>query len=95
MKAAVLKNCFGRERWANCLIATVDGVVVGYAIVCPTFEGDIGRRQIYMSDLFLQKTGAGRALLAAVARHGRKLAPQFRPEHEQAALSRIVNSIAK
>jgi len=33
--------------------------------------------------------------LAAVARHGRKLAPQFRPEHEQAALSRIVNSIAK
>lgn len=72
-EAAVLRNCFGRERWANCLIAAVDGMVVGYAIFCPTFEGHIGRRQIYMSDLFVRpearKTGAGRALLAAVARH--------------------------
>lgn len=72
-EAAVLKNCFGRERWATCLIATVSGAVVGYAIICPTFEGHIGRRQIYMSDLFVwpeaRMSGAGRALLTAVARH--------------------------
>jgi GNAT superfamily N-acetyltransferase len=72
-EAAVLHNCFGRERWAHCLVAAMDGAVVGYTIFCPTFEGHIGRRQIYMSDLFVRpearKSGAGRALLAAVAHH--------------------------
>lgn len=72
-EAAVLQNCFGRERWAHCLIATVDGTTLGYTIFCPTFEGHIGHRQIYMSDLFVRPeargSGAGRALLAAVARH--------------------------
>jgi GNAT superfamily N-acetyltransferase len=72
-EAAVLGNCFGRERWAHCLVATVDGAAVGYTIFCPTFEGHIGHRQIYMSDLFVRPEarggGAGRALLAAVARH--------------------------
>ncbi len=70
-EAAVLRNCFGRERWAHSLIATMDGAVVGFTIFCPTFEGHIGRCQIYMSDLFVRpearKSGAGRALLGAVA----------------------------
>ncbi|MFP6741558.1 MAG: GNAT family N-acetyltransferase [Alphaproteobacteria bacterium] len=72
-EAAVLRNCFGRERWAHFLIATVDGAAVGYTIFCPTFEGHIGRRRIYMSDLFVRPetrgSDAGRALMAAVARH--------------------------
>ena len=72
-EAAVLGNCFGRERWANCLVATLDGEAVGYAIFCPTFEGHIGNRQIYLSDLYVRPearhSGAGRALARAVARH--------------------------
>jgi ribosomal protein S18 acetylase RimI-like enzyme len=70
---AVLRNCFGRERWANCLVAKLGGEAVGYAIFCPTFEGHIGNRQIYLSDLFVRpearRSGAGRALMQAVARH--------------------------
>ena len=69
----MLRNCFGRERWCRCLVATLDGSVVGYAIICPTFEGHVGNRQIYLSDLFVRpearKSGAGRALMQAVARH--------------------------
>ncbi len=72
-EAAVLGNCFGRERWCNCLVATPGGEAVGYAIFCPTFEGHIGNRQIYLSDLYVRpearQSGAGRALMAAVARH--------------------------
>ena len=72
-QAAVLGNCFGRERWCNCLVATLDGEAVGYAIFCPTFEGHIGNRQIYLSDLYVRPaargSGAGRALTRAVARH--------------------------
>jgi putative glycosyltransferase (TIGR04348 family) len=35
------------------------------------------------------------AFLKALARHGRKLAPLFRPAHEQAALAKIVNSVTR
>ena len=66
------RNAFGRERWCSCLVATLGGAPVGYAIYCPTFEGHIGNRQIYLSDLFVRTeargSGAGRALMKAVAR---------------------------
>jgi GNAT superfamily N-acetyltransferase len=66
------RNAFGRERWCSCLVATLGGAPVGYAIYCPTFEGHIGNRQIYLSDLFVRpearSSGAGRALMKAVAR---------------------------
>ena len=66
------RNAFGRARWCTCLVATLGGAPVGYAIYCPTFEGHIGNRQIYLSDLFVRTeargSGAGRALMKAVAR---------------------------
>ena len=72
-EAAVLRNCFGRGRWSDCLVATLGGEAVGYAIICPTFEGHMGNRYTYLSDLFVRPgarmSGAGRALMQAVARH--------------------------
>ena len=66
------RNAFGRKRWCTCLVAILGGEAVGYAIYCPTFEGHIGNRQIYLSDLFVhaeaRHSGAGRALMKAVAR---------------------------
>ncbi len=66
------RNAFGAKRWCSCLVATLSGAPVGYAIYCPTFEGHIGNRQIYLSDLFVRPeargSGAGRALMKAVAR---------------------------
>ncbi len=43
----------------------------------------------------LERAETEPAFLATLARHGRKLRPLFRPAHEQAALKRIVNSIAR
>ena len=67
------RNAFGRKRWCTCLVAILGGEPVGYAIYCPTFEGHIGNRQIYLSDLYVRPeargSGAGRALMRAVARH--------------------------
>ncbi len=66
------RNAFGRARWCTCLVATLGGEPVGYAIYCPTFEGHVGNRQIYLSDLYVRPeargSGAGRALMKAVAR---------------------------
>ena len=66
------RNAFGRARWCTCMVATLGGAPVGYAIYCPTFEGHIGNRQIYLSDLYARPeargSGAGRALMKAVAR---------------------------
>jgi len=66
------RNAFGAKRWCSCLVATLGGAPVGYAIYCPTFEGHLGNRQIYLSDLFVRPeargSGAGRALMNAVAR---------------------------
>ncbi len=70
--AKLTRNAFGRNRWCTCLVATFSGEPVGYAIYCQTFEGHIGNRQIYLSDLFVRvegrESGAGRALMKAVAR---------------------------
>ncbi len=66
------RNAFGRKRWCSGLVATLSGAPVGYAIYCQTFEGHLGNRQIYLSDLFVRvegrESGAGRALMKAVAR---------------------------
>lgn len=70
--AKLTRNAFGAKRWCSCLVAALGGAPVGYAIYCPTFEGHIGNRQIYLSDLFVRPeargSGAGRALMNAVAR---------------------------
>ncbi len=66
------RNAFGRKRWCTCLVATLGGAPVGYAIFCPSFEGHVGDREIFLSDLFVRAeargSGAGRALMKAVAR---------------------------
>ncbi len=72
-EAVLLRNCFGRGRLSDCLVATLNGEAVGYAMFCQSFEGHLGHRDIYMSDLFVRpearNCGAGRALMQAIARH--------------------------
>ena len=70
--AKLTRNAFGAKRWCSCLVATLGGAPVGYAIYRQTFEGHIGNRQIYLSDLFVRPeargSGAGRALMNAATR---------------------------
>ncbi len=36
------RNAFGRKRWCSCLVATLSGAPVGYAIYCPALEALAG-----------------------------------------------------
>jgi len=55
----------------ECLVAELDGQPVGCALICRGFEAHAGRR-LWLGDLYVRKaarlSGAGRSLMAAVAR---------------------------
>ena len=59
------------DRWFECLVADVGGEVIGYALFCRGFEAHKAKRRLWLSDLYVRtharRTGAGRALMAAVA----------------------------
>jgi GNAT superfamily N-acetyltransferase len=63
---------FGPSPAAECMVAERDGTIVGYAIVFPVFSSFRARRCLWLEDLFVapeaRGTGAGKALLTAVAR---------------------------
>ena len=62
----------GPERWFDCLVAEINGRLIGYAMVCRGYEAHIGKRRLWLSDLYVRaharRTGAGRTLMRAVAR---------------------------
>jgi GNAT superfamily N-acetyltransferase len=63
---------FGATPHVEGLVAEHAGRIVGYALVYPTFSSFRVRRMLWLEDLFVEPaargTGAGRRLLAAVAR---------------------------
>ena len=62
----------GPERWFDCLVAEINGRLVGYAVVCRGYEAHMGKRRLWLSDLYVRnharRAGAGRALMQAIAR---------------------------
>ncbi len=62
---------FGEVPSAEALIAELEGEPVGYAIFFSTFSTFLAIQGVWLEDLYVRpenrKTGAGRALLAAVA----------------------------
>jgi GNAT superfamily N-acetyltransferase len=68
----LIRDSLGSQRWFDCLVAVVDGRLVGYAMVCRGYEAHIGKRRMWLSDLYVRREarriGAGRALMAAVWR---------------------------
>lgn len=62
---------FGARRYAETLIASVDGRPVGFALFFHNFSTFLGRPGVYLEDLFVvpeaRGSGAGRALLARLA----------------------------
>lgn len=70
--ARIRRHGFGRMRYFDALIARRGRVAVGFALYYFTFSTFVGRPTLYLEDLFVlpaeRGRGAGRALLAAVAR---------------------------
>ena len=70
--ARLRRDGFGRRRYFDALIARRRRVAVGFALYYFTYSTFVGRPTLYLEDLFVlpheRGRGAGRALLAAVAR---------------------------
>jgi GNAT superfamily N-acetyltransferase len=53
-------------------VAEIDGRLIGYAMVGRGYEAHIGKRRLWLSDLYVRRharrTGTGRALMRAIAR---------------------------
>src|SRR6516165_5660130 len=68
----LVRDGIGPERWFDCLVAEVDGRLIGYAMVCRGYEAHMAKRRLWLSDLYVrtdaQRTGAGRALMIEIAR---------------------------
>ncbi len=68
----LVRDGMGPERWFECLVAEVDGTLIGYAMVCRAYEAHMAKRRLWLSDLYVRaharRTGAGRALMAQVGR---------------------------
>jgi GNAT superfamily N-acetyltransferase len=68
----LVRDGTGPERWFECLVAADERALIGYAMVCRGYEAHTGKRRLWVSDLYVRpdarRTGAGRALMAAIAR---------------------------
>jgi GNAT superfamily N-acetyltransferase len=67
----LVRDGMGTDRWFDCLVAVCNGRVIGYAMLCRGYEAHIGKRRLWLSDLYVRaharRIGAGRALMIAVA----------------------------
>lgn len=72
----LVRDGFGERPAFAVLLAELDGKAVGYALFHDAYEPVYAARGVYMSDLFVaesaRRTGAGRALVAAVAAEARR-----------------------
>lgn len=68
----VLSDGFGAEPKFSLLVAELDGTAVGYAMYHAAYDSDIAAAAIWLVDLYVEesarRSGAGRALMRAVAR---------------------------
>jgi GNAT superfamily N-acetyltransferase len=73
----LLEASGGPHPWFDCLVADAPGRLVGYTLLCRGFEAHTASRRLWIGDFFVEPTarrsGVGRALMAAVARHALKL----------------------
>ena len=75
---ALIRSGFGAERWFECLVAeTNDEKLVGFALACRRYEAHMGRRSLWIGDLYVCPTArrarVARALLSGLAEHARGL----------------------
>ncbi|MBA3772331.1 MAG: GNAT family N-acetyltransferase [Ramlibacter sp.] len=71
-RADIEKSLFGPEACASALICAVDGVEVGFAVYFFSYSTWLGKRGLYLEDLYVspshRNAGAGKAMLQYLAR---------------------------
>ncbi len=70
-EATLRDELFGAKAVAECVIAEYDGVAVGFALYFHNFSTFVGRRGLYLEDLYVKPEmrgkGIGKALLVHLA----------------------------
>lgn len=76
-EASLAEVLFGRARWGDCIVAVAAGTTVGYAITCRHFEAHTGKRQLRITDLFVEesarRTRVGQKMFAFILDRARRL----------------------
>ena len=71
-EATLAEELFGSVRVAEALIAELEGETVGFALFFHNFSTFVGRKGLYLEDLYVQpharRRGVGRALITCVAK---------------------------
>src|ERR1700754_2522034 len=71
-EAGLAEELFGEPRVAEALIAELSGEVVGFALFFHNFSTFVGRKGLYLEDLYVRpharRRGVGRALITFVAK---------------------------
>jgi GNAT superfamily N-acetyltransferase len=68
------QHLFGRQRYAEVLIASWDGEPAGFALFFHNFSTFVGKPGIYLEDLFVREPLRGRGIGGALLRELAKLA---------------------
>ena len=68
-EALLGESLFGASPAAEVVIAEADGVPAGFALFFHTFSTFLGRRGLYLEDLFVRPTHRGRGIGRALMRH--------------------------
>ena len=68
---AIVYEAFGAKRTFSVLVAELDGALVGYSLLHPAYDPDLGGRILTVVDLFVRqafrRSGVGKALMDAAA----------------------------
>jgi GNAT superfamily N-acetyltransferase len=75
---ALIRSGFGAERWFECLVAETDAEnLVGFALACRRYEAHMGRRSLWIGDLYVspnaRRAGAAQALILSLAERAEAL----------------------
>jgi GNAT superfamily N-acetyltransferase len=80
-EAAIRRDGFGEEREFDILLAERDRRPIGYALFTQSYEPAFAARGLYLADLYVRpearRSGAGRALVQAVAAEARRRERSF------------------
>ena len=76
-ESQLVADGFGPARWFDCMVAEVEGSLVGYLVLCRGFEAHTGKKRLWLGDLYVRRSarrrGVARNLISTAARFALEL----------------------